>query len=75
MECYGSRTVNSIEQLIADWIQVRSTLKRQLKLFEDGHTIVMPDRDSQEVTAEASERVHRVVTEIELLIAHYSSKG
>ena len=66
--------MDSIEQLIADWIRIRTTLKGQLKHFEAGHTVIV-GQDSSHVTAEATERVRRCVIEIELLISHYSQRG
>jgi hypothetical protein len=61
-----------VDELIADWIRIRVTLKGQLKRFDDGHRMVVPGRDSEAITIEASERLHRCVVEIEHLIAHYS---
>jgi hypothetical protein len=63
-----------IEQWIADWIGIRATLKSQLKHFESGRGGVSP-RGGGGLTDEAEARIHRCVGEIELLIAHYSSKS
>ena len=56
--------MDSTERLIEDWIQIRTTLKRQLKDIEE----------SGVVTADAKQRIHRCVTELELLITLYSSR-
>ena len=67
--------MDNIDQLIADWIQVRATLKRQLKHFAEGNTVALSGQAGGQLTEDATERLHRCVTEIEVLIAHYSSRG
>jgi len=44
------KLLDSIDQLIADWIQVRATLKRQLKHFAEGNTIALTDQVSGRLT-------------------------
>ena len=65
--------MNSIERLIEDWIAIRTTLKGQLKQFEDGDHMLIGGQNNDQVTAKAKEHVHRCIVEIELLIKHYSS--
>ena len=69
------KPLDSIDQLVADWIQVRATLKRQLKHFAEGNSLSLPNQVRGRLTEDATERLHRCVTEIEVLIAHYSSRG
>jgi len=64
--------MDNIEQLIADWIQVRATLKRQLKHFAEGNPVTLADGVSHHLADEATQRLHRCVTEIEVLITEYS---
>jgi hypothetical protein len=63
------------ESLEADWIQIRTILKAQLKRFDEGQKVVIPGFDTETLTAEARGHAHRWITECEKIILTYATKN
>jgi hypothetical protein len=61
------------ESLEADWIQIRTILKAQVKRFEEGQKVVIPGRDTETLTAEANARAYRWIAECEKIILTYAA--
>ena len=63
--------VTTITDLIEDWIQMRSTLQRQLKMLESSemHT---GDKISKSTTKDTTVRVRRCVDELNSLLKEYA---
>jgi len=65
----------STEDLIADWITIRMTLKRQLEHLRTGHELRVPGLDATQATADMAARLKTCLSEIEGLLKSYSSRG
>jgi hypothetical protein len=63
------------ESLEADWIQIRTILKAQLKQLEDGQKVVIPGQNTETLTVEARDRAHRWIAECEKIILTYAAKN
>ena len=63
--------VTTTTDLIEDWIQMRSTLQRQLKMLESG---TMPERNIPDsTTRDTTIRVRRCIDELNSLLKEYAS--
>ena len=71
----GRYAMISTEDLMADWITVRTTLKRQLTYLKSGHEVRVPGFDAAQATADMVARVESCLGEIERLLKTYSSRG
>jgi hypothetical protein len=63
------------DDLIADWIGIRKTIKQQLAHLNDGHKVLVPGVDAGRATAEVKERLHSCLEDIESLLRSYSSRA
>jgi hypothetical protein len=57
----------TIDDLVANWIEMRATIKQQLEHFKSGNKMRVPGMDSEEATAEAVDRLEKCLAEIETL--------
>ena len=60
-----------IKHLIEEWIQIRATLQRQVKMLESGEAPIgtnIPDRATQETIA----RLKRWINELNALLKEFS---
>ena len=57
--------------LIKDWIQMRSTLQRQLKMLESGKTHT-GDKTPDSTTRDTTVRVRRCIDELNSLLKEFS---
>jgi len=64
-------TVTTTTDLIEDWIQMRSTLQRQLKMLESGkmHT---GDKIPDSTTRDTTVRVRRCIDELNSLLKEFA---
>ena len=64
--------VTTTTDLIEDWIQMRSTLQRQLKMLESGkmHT---EDKIPDSTTRDTTIRVRRCIDELNSLLKEYAT--
>jgi hypothetical protein len=64
----------TIDDLVANWIEMRATIKQQLEHFKSGNTMRVPGMDSREATAEAVDRLEKCLAEAETLLRHYPAR-
>jgi hypothetical protein len=68
----GAKRMATVKDLVEDWIQIRSTLQRQLEMLESGqmHTGTnISDATKRETTA----RIKRWIGEFNTLLKEYAS--
>jgi hypothetical protein len=63
--------VTTTTDLIEDWIQMRSTLQRQLKMLESGE-MHSGDKIPDSTTKETTVRVRRCIDELNSLLKEYA---
>jgi hypothetical protein len=65
----------STDALIAEWITIRTTLKRQTDQLKSGDQVRVPGLDAAQCTADIAARIKICLGEIEGLLKSYSSRG
>src|SRR5258708_20926047 len=70
----GRDAMVTIDDLVANWIEMRATIKQQLEHFKSGNKMRVPGMDSEEATAEAVDRLEKCLAEIETLLRHYPAR-
>src|SRR5258708_478287 len=63
------------DHLVTDWIEIRTTIKRQLQHFKSGNKMRVRGVDEEAATAEGVERLESCLTNIETLLRHYPPEG
>jgi hypothetical protein len=67
--------METTNDLVADWIGIRKTIKRQLDHLNDGHKMPAPGMDTAKATADVKERLHNRLDDIESLLRKYPSQA
>jgi hypothetical protein len=70
----GRDAMVTLDDLVANWIEMRATIKQQLEHFKSGNKMRVPGMDSEEATVEAVDRLEKCLAEIETLLRHYPAR-
>ncbi len=67
--------MNTLDDLRADWIEIRKSLGRHIAYFEAGNKIHPIGQDSNKATEEFLARLRQCRSEVESWLAHFQSEA
>jgi hypothetical protein len=67
--------MNTLDNLRAEWIEIRKSLGRQIAYFEAGNKIHPIDQDPNKATAEFLKRLKQYRSQVEEWLAHLPSEA
>jgi hypothetical protein len=67
--------MNTLDDLRAEWIQIRKSLGRHIAYLEAGNKIHPIDQDPEKATTEFLKRLKQYRSEVEAWLVHLPSQG